>query len=112
VLIVRDEYLSNEKLDSYVAASDIVSIAQDNNGPSGIMGKALAAGVPVLTAGSLVRERELIAAGPWAGRATELTAQATADGLRALIRDRNAFRPADKTLLATPEAFAARVLGR
>jgi glycosyltransferase involved in cell wall biosynthesis len=112
VLIVRDEYLSNEQLDAYVAASDIVSIAQDNNGPSGIMGKALAAGVPVLTAGSLVRERELTAAGPWAGRATALTVDATADGLRALIRDRDAFTPADRTLLASPEAFAARVLGR
>ncbi len=111
-LIVRDEYLSNELLDSYVAASDIVSIAQDNNGPSGIMGKALTAGVPVLTAGSLVRERELLAAGPGTGQATELTADSTADGIRALIAERDSFRPADRTLLATPEAFAARVLGR
>jgi glycosyltransferase involved in cell wall biosynthesis len=111
-LIVRDEYLTNERLDAYVAACDIVSIAQDNNGPSGIMGKALAAGVPVLTAGSVVRARELAAAGPGAGRSTELTAAATADGIRALIADRERFRPADRMLLATPEAFAARVLGR
>lgn len=111
-LIVRDEYLTNEKLDSYVAACDIVSIAQDNNGPSGIMGKALAAGVPVLTAGSLVRARELAAAGPGTGRATELTVEATADGIRGLVAEQDSFRPADRTLLATPEAFAARVLGR
>jgi glycosyltransferase involved in cell wall biosynthesis len=111
VLMVRDEYLSNEKLDSYVAACDVVSIAQDNNGPSGIMGKALAAGVPVLTAGSRVRERELAAAGPGAGRSTELTVAGTVAGLRALARDRETFRPADRTLLATPEAFARAVLG-
>jgi hypothetical protein len=76
------------------------------------MGKALAAGVPVLTAGSVVRSRELAAAGPGTGRSTELTAAATADGIRALIAERDRFRPADRTLLATPEAFAARVLGR
>jgi glycosyltransferase involved in cell wall biosynthesis len=111
-LIVRGEYLTNEKLDSYVAACDIVSIAQDNNGPSGIMGKALAAGVPVLTAGSVVRARELAAAGPGTGRSTELTAAATADGIRALIAERDRFGPADRSLLATPDAFAARVLGR
>jgi hypothetical protein len=31
--------------------------------------------------------------------------------LRALARERDAFRPADRALLATPEAFAAAVLG-
>jgi hypothetical protein len=111
VLIVRDEYLSNERLDAYVAACDVVSIAQDNNGPSGIMGKTLAAGVPVLTAGSRVRARELTAAGPGAGRATELNVDGTVDGLRTLARDRESFRPADRTLLATPETFARAVLG-
>jgi len=111
VLIVRDEYLSNEKLDSYVAACDVVSIAQDNNGPSGIMGKTLAAGVPVLTAGSRVRERELAAAGPGAGRTTELSVDGTVDGLRALAQDRSSVRSVDQALLATPEAFARAVLG-
>ena len=111
VLIVRDEFLSNATLDAYVAACDVVSIAQDNNGPSGIMGKTLAAGVPVLTAGSRVRERELQAAGPGAGRSTELSVEGTVDGLRALARDRQSFRPADHTVLATPEAFARAVLG-
>ena len=111
-LIVRDEFLSNETLDAYVAACDVVSIAQDNNGPSGIMGKTLAAGVPVLTAGSRVRERELVAAGPGAGRSTELSVEGTVEGLRALARDRASFRPADRTLLATPEAFAHAVLGK
>jgi glycosyltransferase involved in cell wall biosynthesis len=110
-LIVRDEFLPNETLDAYVAACDVVSIAQDNNGPSGIMGKTLAAGVPVLTAGSRVRERELAAAGPGAGRATELSVEGTVEGLRALARDRESFRPADRELLATPEAFARAVLG-
>jgi glycosyltransferase involved in cell wall biosynthesis len=111
VLIVRDEYLSSELLDSYVAACDVVSIAQDNNGPSGIMGKTLAAGVPVLTAGSRVRERELAAAGPGAGRSTELSVEGTVEGLRALARDRSRPRSVDQALLATPEAFARAVLG-
>lgn len=109
-LIVRDEYLSNEALDSYVAACDIVSIAQNNNGPSGIMGKALAAGVPILTAGSVVRERELAAAGPGTGRSTALTVEATTDGIRALLAERDTVRSADRRVLATPEAFAARIL--
>jgi hypothetical protein len=110
-LIVRDEYLSNESLDAYVAACDVVSIAQDNNGPSGIMGKTLAAGVPVLTAGSRVRERELAAAGPGAGHSTELSVDGTVEGLRALARDRSTLRSVDQTLLATPEGFARAVLG-
>jgi glycosyltransferase involved in cell wall biosynthesis len=111
LLIVRDEFLSNELLDAYVAACDVVSIAQDNNGPSGIMGKTLAAGVPVLTAGSRVRERELAAAGPGAGLSTELSVDATVAGLRALAQNRSTVRSVDATLLATPEAFARAVLG-
>lgn len=111
VLIVRDEFLSNELLDAYVAACDVVSIAQDNNGPSGIMGKTLAAGVPVLTAGSRVRARELAAAGPGAGRSTDLSVDGTVAGLRALAADRSTVRSVDHALLATPEAFARAVLG-
>ncbi len=60
-VIVRDGFLSNEELDKLVAAVDVVPIALTNNGPSGIMGKALAAEVPVVTAGSEVRARELLA---------------------------------------------------
>src|SRR3954453_21373726 len=48
---VRDGVLPGDELDRYVASSDAVAIALTNNGPSGIMGKALAAGVPVVTAG-------------------------------------------------------------
>src|SRR3954453_8697905 len=60
-VIVRDEVLSNRVLDQYVAAVDVVPLAITLNGPSGIMGKAIAAGVPVVTAGSEVRAHELVA---------------------------------------------------
>jgi hypothetical protein len=53
----------------------------------------------------------LIAAGPGAGRSTGLSVDGTVEGLRALARDRDSFRPADAALLATPEAFARAVLG-
>src|SRR6185437_14769500 len=60
-VIVRDAFLSNALLDKLIASVDVVAIAMTNNGPSGIMGTALAAGVPVVSAGSQVRARELVA---------------------------------------------------
>ena len=56
---MRDGFLSNEVLDKLVASADVVPLAMTLNGPSGIMGKAVAAGVPVVTAGSEVRAREV-----------------------------------------------------
>lgn len=58
-VVVREGFLSEEALDQFVAAVDVHVLALTNNGPSGIMGKALAADVPVVTAGSKVRAREL-----------------------------------------------------
>lgn len=106
-VIVRDEFLSNEELDQHVAATDVVAIAQ-NNGPSGIMGKAVAAGVPVLTAGSKVRARECAAL--HAGLHTEFTADALAAGIRHLI---TAPAPGTRNqqLLPTGEEFAEVILG-
>ena len=45
-------FLDNTLLDKLIAAVDVAPIALTNNGPSGIMGKALAAEVPVVSAGS------------------------------------------------------------
>lgn len=57
-VIVRDGFLENATLDQLIAASDVVMLVMTNNGPSGIQGKALAADVPVVTAGSVVRAAE------------------------------------------------------
>lgn len=108
-VIVRNEFLSNEALDGYVAAVDAVALAMTNNGPSGIMGKALAAGVPVVTAGSMVRAREVAATDN--GAATELTAGSFAAGLRRVFaRDWSRGR-SGRVPMATPESYAADVLG-
>jgi hypothetical protein len=108
-IIVRDGFLPNDVLDQLVAASDVVTIALTNNGPSGIMGKALAADVPVISAGSAVRARELKLTG--GGLSTELSVESIASALRTVLAPggigvRNYALPP-----ATAEVFAAAVLG-
>lgn len=108
-VLVRDGFLSNQDLDSYVAAADVVVLALTNNGPSGIMGKALAAGVPVVSAGSEVRAHELAVTG--GGRAADLTAE----GIGAAIDDLLAHglpAPGPDTVPPTsPAEYAAVLLG-
>lgn len=108
-IVKRDGFLSNDELDQLVAASDVVMIAQNNNGPSGIMGKALAAEVPVLSAGSLVRARELRVTG--GGTSTALTAEGIAQGIRALLDAPPAAGTGGGLPPATAESFAAVLLG-
>lgn len=108
-IIERNGFLSNDELDRFVAASDVVMIAQNNNAPSGIMGKALAAGVPVLSAGSMVRARELRATG--GGVAVPLNTARLAAGIRTIL-DAPPATPAGRRLpAATAESFAAVLLG-
>lgn len=108
-IIVRDGFLSNELLDKLVAASDVAPIALTNNGPSGIMGKASAAGVPVVTAGSEVRARELIATD--GGAVAELTKESLAQAIAAML-DRDPDRPRQSEIPpATAEEFSRRLLG-
>ncbi|HJQ43681.1 MAG TPA: hypothetical protein VJ831_11395 [Jatrophihabitantaceae bacterium] len=109
-ILMRDGFLPNDLLDQLVAASDVVAIAQNNNGPSGIMGKALAAGVPVLSAGSMVRLRELRATR--AGLHVDMHVDSLASGFRKLfewppLSERTANVPP-----ATAESFARGLLGR
>jgi hypothetical protein len=82
-VIVRDEYLRNDVLDHLVAAVDVVPLALTNNGPSGIMGKAEAAGVAVVTAGSTVRAREVRYTG--GGVACDLTVPALGEAIRSVL---------------------------
>ncbi|MBC7631689.1 hypothetical protein, partial [Aeromicrobium sp.] len=108
-VITRQGFLSNVVLDQLVAASDVAALVMTNNGPSGIMGKALAAGVPVVTAGSEVRAREVRATD--GGEIADVAAVSIGAALdRALARDPDA--PSRSTVpLATAESFAAGILG-
>jgi hypothetical protein len=108
-LIQRDKHLTNDELDKLVAASDVISVVQPYKGPSGLMGKALVAGVPVVTAGSKVRAREAKITG--GGLAAELTAASVAAALRRLYAGGGPLSRADALPPATREEFAARLLG-
>lgn len=108
-IVLRADFLSDETLDALVAASDVVVIAQLNKGPSGIMGKALAAEVPVVTAGSVVRASEV--RGTNGGIAAELTLEGLADAFRTVTQG-DAWRiDATAAPPATAELFAATLLG-
>jgi glycosyltransferase involved in cell wall biosynthesis len=108
-ILVRDGFLSNEVLDQLVASVDVVPLAMTLNGPSGIMGKALAAGVPVVTAGSEVRARELVATD--GGELAELDATSIGAAIeRVFARDPEAPRR-NTVPPATSEEFAETILG-
>ena len=108
-VIVRNGFLSNEVLDKHVAAVDAVPIAQVHGGPSGIMGKASAAGVPVVSAGSEVRAREMVATD--SGENAEMTAESIGAAIRRVVeRDPNAPR-GNKVPPATAEEFSRNLLG-
>lgn len=105
----RDGFLPDEVMDKLVACVDACPIALTNNGPSGIMGKALAAGVPVVTAGSRVRAREIRATD--GGEAAELDAAGIGAAIRRVLeRDPEAPRR-NLVPTATPERFAEILLG-
>lgn len=108
-VIVQDGFLSNELLDKLVAAVDAAPIALTNNGPSGIMGKASAAGVPVISAGSEVRARELIATD--GGETAEMTPASIGAAIKRVFeRDPNAPRR-NTVPPATAEEFSRNLLG-
>ncbi len=104
-----DGFLPNDVLDKLVAAVDVVPIALTNNGPSGIMGKALAAGVPVVSAGSQVRARELVATG--AGELADLEPASLGAAIGRVLSHDPAQPRTRSVPPATAEEFAAVVLG-
>lgn len=108
-LIVRDEYLTNEVLDRLVAAVDVVPLALTNNGPSGIMGKAEAAGVAVVTAGSKVRAREVRFTG--GGLACDFTVPALAEAMRAVLAGEVEIRTGRAEQWAAVDDYCATLLG-
>ena len=80
-LTVVDRLLDDGELDACIAAVDAVVLAHSSEGPSGILGKAVALGTPVVAAGarSLRAEVERLDAGTW----TPLQAGGLAAALRA-----------------------------
>jgi glycosyltransferase involved in cell wall biosynthesis len=108
-VISYDAFLPNDLVDKLVATSDVCPLPLTNNGPSGTMGKALAADVPVVTAGSVVRARELVARD--GGELAEMDALSIGRAMqRALALDPD--RPRRSTVApSTPEVFAQRMLG-
>jgi glycosyltransferase involved in cell wall biosynthesis len=107
-LIERDKHLGNDELDQLVAACDVISVVQPYKGPSGLMGKALVAAVPVVTAGSKVRQREARVTG--GGLAADMTVDSIAAALRRLYADGAATLRRRAVPPATAEEFAARLL--
>jgi glycosyltransferase involved in cell wall biosynthesis len=51
-VVVIDRLLSNDELDSAVVAADCIVLAYSNEGPSGLFGKAAAAGTRIVAAGA------------------------------------------------------------
>jgi hypothetical protein len=100
---LRAGFLSDADLDECTAACDIVSVVQIAPGPSGIMGKAQVAGVPVLSAGSRVRRRETEVLG--SGVHTEMTVESIAGGIRELLARGSDPVPVPPSL-PTAEEFA------
>jgi glycosyltransferase involved in cell wall biosynthesis len=108
-VIVRDGFHSDALLDKYVAASDVAPIAIAFNGPSGIMGKASAAGVPVVTAGSEVRARELIATG--GGEVADFTPSSIGAAIRRVLAANSTATRNERVPLATADEFSRALLG-
>jgi hypothetical protein len=108
-LVMRDAFLSNDDLDRMVAAVDVVPLALTNNGPSGIMGKAAAAGVPVVTTGSTVREREVRTTGT--GLACDFTAESIGAAMREVVAGSFELPSEPVGSEVTPQEFAMSLLG-
>jgi hypothetical protein len=108
-LILRCRHLENAELDQLVAACDVISVVQLNKGPSGIMGKALTAQVPVITGGSKVRAREVRAT--HGGLAAQMKVASIAAALEQLYGWHSADVGTPDLPPPTAEAFARSLLG-
>lgn len=85
-LLVLDRLLTDAELDACVARVDALVLAHSSEGPSGMLGKAVALGTPVVTAGaqSLRAETARLHGGSWAQlRAPDIAAAILATAERA-----------------------------
>jgi glycosyltransferase involved in cell wall biosynthesis len=58
-IVVRDAMLTDQELDSAVSTCAVLVLAHSNEGPSGLLGKAVAAGTYVLAAGARSLRRDV-----------------------------------------------------
>ena len=101
---VLDRLLDDAELDACVGRVDTVVLAHSSEGPSGILGKAVALGTPVVVAGAETLRREVnrLDAGTWA----PLRAPDVAAAVLAVLHD----APADPVALAGSADFARALL--
>ncbi len=104
-LLAADRLLPDDALDACVAWVDTVVLAHSSEGPSGLLGRAVALGTPVLAAGarSLRDDVARLDAGAW----TPLDAAALADGITTAARGGAHHGP---RALAGAEEFARALL--
>ncbi|GAA4773249.1 hypothetical protein GCM10023200_02080 [Actinomycetospora chlora] len=104
-VLAADRLLDDDALDACLARVDTVVLAHSSEGPSGILGRAVALGTPVVAAGarSLRADVDRLAAGHWvpleqASLATALAEASTTDA------------PRGPRTLAGPDEFARALL--
>ena len=101
-----DRHLTSTELDSAISLADCLVLAHSNEGPSGILGKAAAAGKPVLAAGARTLRTDCATMGH-AENWVELEPQALAGAMARLV-----ITPSSgQVQVAGPETFAATLLG-
>ncbi|WP_431797734.1 glycosyltransferase [Microbacterium kunmingense] len=103
--LMVDRHLTDGELDGLVYAADCVVVAHSNEGPSGLVGKAAAAGTPLALAGaeSLRRDAETLRnLATWAPLNSEMLAEGIA---RALTFGRQKAGTG-----STPDAFACALM--
>lgn len=103
---IVDRLLGESEMDQVIAEVDCVVLAHSNDGPSGILGKAAAAGTRIVAAGAATLRSDCRHIGPGA-HWVALTEQALAVAL-ALATTKPRPQP---RLVASPEDFATNLLG-
>lgn len=107
VVKVIDRLLSDAEMDQLITDLDCVVLAHSNDGPSGILGKAAAAGTRIVAAGATSLRADCRSIGPGA-EWVHLREQDLSEALaRATRKPRSPQR-----LLATPAQFAEGLLGQ
>jgi len=108
-IVVRPGFLAEDVMDGLLAACDVVSVVQNYDRPSAVMGRALAAEVPLVTGGSRVRERELRLIG--GGLATQTTPGSIAEAVGRLLASKDAGALSGTISMPTPEELTMTLLG-
>jgi hypothetical protein len=104
-LMIEDGMLSDESLDDAIAMSDCIIVAHTNEGPSGLLGKAAAAGTRVLAAGATTLRKDCMILGDsatWVPLDLQAMTRAVDETFRSA--------PASVTPTATPSEFCCALL--